>query len=46
MSNKDLGTSPTDVMSQKAVTDALANNYWYGIEWDVTVNTSACTRNW
>ena len=31
-------------MSQKSITEALANNYWYGIEWDVTVNTSACSK--
>ena len=41
---QDFGNDGTKVMSQKSITDALANNYWYGIEWDVTVNTSACTR--
>jgi hypothetical protein len=41
---QDFGNDEAKVMSQKSITEALANNYWYGIEWDVTVNTSVCTR--
>jgi len=41
---QNLGNDETKVMSQKFITEALANNYWYGIEWDITTNTSACTR--
>ena len=39
-----IGTSTTDVMSQKAVTDAIANSLWYGIEFDTAVSSPTCTR--
>ena len=39
-----IGTSTTDVMSQKAVTDAIANAMWYGIEFDTAVLSPTCTR--
>lgn len=38
------GTDTDKVMSQKAVTDAIANSMWYGIEWDTTISTPTCTR--
>ena len=39
-----IGTSTTDVMSQKAVTDAIANALWYGVEWDSAVSSPDGTR--
>ena len=46
-----IGTSTTDVMSQKAVadaikavTDAIADSLWYGIEFDTAVSSPTCTR--
>lgn len=38
------GTDTDKVMSQKAVTDAIANSMWYGIEYDTTISTPTCTR--
>ena len=39
-----LGTDTDKVMSQKAVTDAIANSLWYGIEFDTAVSSPTCTR--
>ena len=39
-----LGTDTDKVMSQKAVTDAIANSLWYGIEFDTDVSSPTCTR--
>lgn len=38
------GNDPEQVMSQKAVTDAIANYMWYGIEFDTAVSSPTCTR--
>ena len=39
-----IGTDTDKVMSQKAVTDAIANSLWYGIEFDTAVSSPTCTR--
>ena len=39
-----LGTDTDKVMSQKAVTDAIAFSLWYGIEFDTAVSSPTCTR--
>lgn len=41
---QDMGTDVEKPMSQKAVTDAIANFIWYGIEFDTTISTPTCTR--
>jgi len=41
---QDIGTDVEKPMSQKAVTDAIANFIWYGIEFDTTISTPTCTR--
>lgn len=38
------GTDTDKVMSQKAVTEAIANSLWYGIEFDTAVSSPTCTR--
>ena len=41
---QDIGTDVEKPMSQKAVTDAIANFLWYGIEFDTAVSSPTCTR--
>jgi hypothetical protein len=41
---QDMGTDVEKPMSQKAVTDAIANSMWYGIEFDTAISTPTCTR--
>ena len=41
---QDMGTDVEKPMSQKAVTDAIANFLWYGIEFDTAVSSPTCTR--